>query len=199
MSSRPKEGASAARSGLTFEHRYSAAGDEGRAEFLSQELLLLREANAREGIEPPEIQDWMDQLAGAFELDGRYEEAIDLRTQLFEFAQKYAGVEHDATVAHEENLAHDLFWANRLDASIFHFERILAARQRHLGHRDPLTLGTQGYLAAVLVRDAQFERAITLEADLVDYFEMEFGSNDDRTIEAKRELATTIRWQKDQA
>jgi tetratricopeptide (TPR) repeat protein len=177
-----------------FEKRFaSVAAGEQRAFFL-REVALLEEAVAADGMQPLQIQVWMDELAHALESIGEMERAIGIRERLLAFSLEHVGDEDDATIGHMENLGKDLYRVESYHSAVGLLAHVLEVRRRTLGERDPLTVETQGDLATALVRDGQFERAIELNRDLLRYYEDNCGVHDQRTITAREQLDNAFKW-----
>ena len=93
-----------------------------------------------------------------------------------------------------ENLAHELYWVGQIEESIELFEHVWTIRSRDLGSRDELTLETQRFLSTALVGGHRFGRAIELDQDLVAYYSQVFGSKDERTMQAAKDLQVAKEW-----
>ena len=171
-----------------FEDRYLETPNVGRPALAKHQSLLLEEYIRREGMQSPQVQIAMDELAGGLERVDLVEQAVTIRREIVTFLRPLLGDEDVAVVGHMENLAHDLHWLEQYDEANVLLERVWEARCRALGARHPLTLETQRDLATSLTRAQQFDRAIALDRDLYSYFQEDNGDQDERTIDAKEQL-----------
>jgi hypothetical protein len=178
-----------------FQRRYASVAEADQTAFLQRELALLKDAIAADGLEPLQIQTWMDELAHVLESRNQMESAIDLRQQLLAFSLEHVSDEHVATIGHMENLAKDLYRVEQYHSAAELFSHVLEVRRRSLGELDPVTLETQSDLATTLVRDGQFQRAIELSQDLLLCSKQEFGLDDQRTVKAGELLENARKWE----
>lgn len=177
-----------------FARRYFETPEIARPTFAKHQVLLLSDYVQRYGMNPPDIQILMDEIAGGLEQVDNPREASDIRRQLLAFALEHVGDEDAATLGHMENLATDLYWMEQFDEANVLLEHVLEIRRRDLGARHPLTLDAQRYLATCLVRALHFEKGIELERDLHTYFREQYGDRDDRTIAAEKQLEVSHQW-----
>jgi tetratricopeptide (TPR) repeat protein len=111
--------------------------DPTRATLLGEDLV----ADCRRllGDDHPFTVGTRSNLARAYELAGRLDEAIALHERVLADCQRLLGDDHPDTVGTRSNLARAYQSAGRLDEAIALHERVLADCQRLLGEDDPRT------------------------------------------------------------
>lgn len=178
----------------SFIRRYSDTAELDRPAFLIREAAAVQVEIELGHISEIQVQTWMDELAGAFEETDLIDRAATIRTQLFEFSRNAVGEDHIATLAHMENLAHDLYWLGEFDESAALLDHVVQARCHSLGNTDPVTLESRRDLLTALVGANEFDRAKLVGEELVQHYTSQYGSDDPRTVKAKQNLDTVNLW-----
>jgi hypothetical protein len=177
-----------------FARRLSLVPEADRLDFLDREVLRLEQAINQDGMRPPDIQTWMDQVAAALEESEQLERAVRIRKQLLDFAMEHVGADNQATLGHMENLATDLYILACYGQSADLLQHVWEVRRRDLGERTALTLETQRELATALVRAGRYQVALELDRDQVAFYGEKFGTDDERTLDAQNQLDFALQW-----
>ena len=114
------------------------------------------------GPDHPDTLSARNNLPGAYEDVGRFDEAIELYERVLADRVRVLGPDHPDTLGTRNNLAFAYHSAGRFDEAIELFEWVLADRVRVLGPDHPDTLGTRNNLAFAYHSAGRFDEAIEL-------------------------------------
>jgi tetratricopeptide (TPR) repeat protein len=161
--------------------------DPARATLLGEDLV----ADCRRllGDDHPFTVGTRSNLARAYELAGRLDEAIALHERVLADCQRLLGDDHNHTVGTRSNLARANELAGRLDEAIALHERVLADCQRLHGDDHPDTVGTRSNLARAYQSAGRLDEAIALHERTLADCQRLLGVDDPRTETAHRNLA----------
>ena len=112
------------------------------------------------GPDHPDTLIARDNLAGAYEDVGRFDEAIDAWEELLLDCQRVLGADHPVTLTVRNNLASAYGSVGRFGEAIELFERVLAERKRLSGADHPDTLTVRNNLALVYKSVGRLAEAI---------------------------------------
>ena len=114
------------------------------------------------GPDHPDTLIARDNLAGAYEDVGRFDEAIELSERVLAEQERVLGPDHPKTLTVRNNLAGAYHSAGRFDEAIELLERVLVGSERVLGPDHPDTLMTRNNLAVAYRSVGRFDEAIEL-------------------------------------
>ena len=114
------------------------------------------------GPDHPDTLIARDNLAGAYEDVGRFDEAIELSERVLAEQERVLGPDHPKTLTVRNNLAGAYHSAGRCDEAIELLERVLVGSERVLGPDHPDTLMTRNNLAVAYRSVGRFDEAIEL-------------------------------------
>ena len=112
------------------------------------------------GPDHPDTLIARDDLAGAYEDVGRFDEAIELSERVLADQERVLGPDHPKTLTVRNNLASAYHSAGRFDEAIELLERVLVGCERVLGPDHPDTLMTRNNLAVAYRSVGRFDEAI---------------------------------------
>ena len=114
------------------------------------------------GPDHPDTLIARDNLAGAYEDVGRFDEAIELSERVLAEQERVLGPDHPKTLTVRNNLAGAYHSAGRFDEAIDAWEELLLDCQRVLGADHPVTLTVRNNLASAYGSVGRFGEAIEL-------------------------------------
>ena len=114
------------------------------------------------GPDHPDTLIARDNLAGAYEDVGRFDEAIELSERVLAEQERVLGPDHPKTLTVRNNLAGAYHSAGRFDEAIELLERVLVGSERVLDPDHPDTLMTRNNLAVAYRSVGRFDEAIEL-------------------------------------
>ena len=141
------------------------------------------------GPDHPDTLIARDNLAGAYEDVGRFDEAIELSERVLAEQERVLGPDHPKTLTVRNNLAGAYHSAGRFDEAIELFERVLADQERVLGPDHPKTLTTRGNLASAYQSAGRFDEAIELFERVLADQERVLGPDHPDTLGTRNNLA----------
>ena len=142
------------------------------------------------GPDHPDTLIARDNLAGAYEDVGRFDEAIELSERVLAEQERVLGPDHPKTLTTRGNLAGAYRSVGRFDEAIELFERVLADQERVLGPDHPDTLGTRNNLAVAYHSAGRFDEAIDAWEELLLDCQRVLGADHPVTLTVRNNLAS---------
>ena len=142
------------------------------------------------GPDHPDTLIARDNLAGAYEDVGRFDEAIELFERVLAEQERVLGPDHPKTLTVRNNLAGAYRSVGRFDEAIELFERVLADQERVLGPDHPDTLGTRNNLAVAYHSAGRFDEAIDAWEELLLDCQRVLGADHPVTLTVRNNLAS---------
>ena len=141
------------------------------------------------GPDHPDTLFSRNNLAYAYQLAGRLEEAIPRFEEVLADRTRALGPDHPDTLSARNNLAYAYESAGHLKEAIARFEEVLADRVRVLGDDHPHTLTSRGNLAGAYQAAGRLEQAIDLfEQNLAEALRV-LGPDHPHTLVSRNNLA----------
>ena len=141
------------------------------------------------GPDHPDTLIARDNLAGAYEDVGRFDEAIELSERVLAEQERVLGPDHPKTLTVRNNLAGAYHSAGRFDEAIELLERVLVGSERVLGPDHPDTLMTRNNLAVAYRSVGRFDEAIELLGRVLADQERVLGPDHPDTLGTRNNLA----------
>ena len=141
------------------------------------------------GPDHPDTLIARDNLAGAYEDVGRFDEAIELSERVLAEQERVLGPDHPKTLTVRNNLAGAYHSAGRFDEAIELLERVLVGSERVLDPDHPDTLGTRNNLAFAYQAAGRFDEAIELFERVLADQERVLGPDHPDTLGTRNNLA----------
>ena len=141
------------------------------------------------GPDHPDTLIARDDLAGAYEDVGRFDEAIELSERVLADQERVLGPDHPKTLTVRNNLASAYHSAGRFDEAIELLERVLVGCERVLGPDHPDTLMTRNNLAVAYRSVGRFDEAIELHERVLAEQERVLSPDHPDTLGARNNLA----------
>ncbi|QRV92254.1 kinesin light chain [Ceratobasidium sp. AG-Ba] len=133
----------------------------------------------------------MNELALAFQNQGKYQEAVALQEQLVEIRKRVSGHDRRETLIAMSNLASTYYDLGRYtDAQSLQLH-ILDTSKRVYGHEDPDTLFGMHKLAVTYKAQGRYDEAQALLVQVVDAWKRVKGDEHPSTLASMHELAST--------
>jgi tetratricopeptide (TPR) repeat protein len=164
---------------------FAQAIDYGKALVADSERVL--------GEAHPETQAFRNNLASAYQVAGRPEDAIPLLEHTLAHYERVVGETHPDTLTSRNNLAEAYRAAGRLADAIRLHERTLADRERVLGDRNPDTLASRNNLASAYRAAGRLDEAIPLYERTLADSERVLGEAHPETLAFRNNLAGAYR------
>ena len=142
------------------------------------------------GPDHPDTLSARNNLPGAYEDVGRFDEAIELYERVLADRVRVLGPDHPDTLGTRNNLAFAYHSAGRFDEAIELFEWVLADRVRVLGPDHPDTLGTRNNLAFAYHSAGRFDEAIELFEWVLADQERVLGPDHPKTLTVRNNLGS---------
>ena len=173
---------------------YHDAGRRDEALKLREEVLALSRKVL--GAEDPETIGAMTMLAISYQYTGRRDEALKMREEVLPLYRKVNGPKHPDTLGAMTNLAGSYANANRLPEAIKLQEEALALKRQFLPLNHPFFAAALGNLAGFYEKAGRKNEALELRGELrelsVEVSIKKFGPEDRKSLEAQRNLITTL-------
>ena len=141
------------------------------------------------GPDHPDTLIARDNLAGAYEDVGRFDEAIELLERVLVGSERVLGPDHPDTLMTRNNLAVAYRSVGRFDEAIELLGRVLAEQERVLDPDHPDTLGTRNNLAFAYQSAGRFDEAIELFERVLADQERVLGPDHPDTLGTRNNLA----------
>ena len=141
------------------------------------------------GPDHPDTLIARDNLAGAYEDVGRFDEAIELLERVLVGSERVLGPDHPDTLMTRNNLAVAYRSVGRFDEAIELLGRVLAEQERVLDPDHPDTLGTRNNLAFAYQSAGRFDEAIELFERVLADQERVLGPDHPDTLATRNNLA----------
>ncbi|QRV95649.1 kinesin light chain [Ceratobasidium sp. AG-Ba] len=155
------------------------------------ETMALTGARDRLGQENNETLRHMNNLAFAYQQQGRYQESVNLQEQVVEIRKRVSGHEHRETLIATQNLAITYYHLGRYtDAQSLH-QHILHTSTRVHGHDHPDTLLSMHDLAVTYQAQGRCGQAEALLLKVVDARKRVSGDEHPDTLTSMNVLAST--------
>ena len=145
------------------------------------------------GPDHPDTLIARDNLAGAYEDVGRFDEAIELLERVLVGSERVLGPDHPDTLMTRNNLAVAYRSVGRFDEAIELLGRVLAEQERVLDPDHPDTLGTRNNLAFAYQSAGRFDEAIELFERVLADQERVLGPDHPKTLTTRGNLAGAYR------
>ena len=142
------------------------------------------------GPDHPDTLTARNNLAVAYQVAGRLDEAISLHKQALAARERVQGPDHPDTLQSRNNLATAYRDADRLDEAIGLHEQALAAQERVQGPDHPDTLLSRNNLALAYRAAGRFDEAIGLHEQALAARERVQGPDHPDTLQSRNNLAT---------
>jgi tetratricopeptide (TPR) repeat protein len=194
-------------------YHLNALGDQARRAIVIGEPLVTDTERVL-GPEDPDTLAAQNNLANAYQMAGRIDEAIALHEQVVAGRERVLGPDHPDTVAARNNLAAAYRSAGRTEdgvdyeqsptdpdaivlpepapaglGTIARHEQVLADRERLLGPDDPDTLAARNNLAVAYQAAGRTDEAITLHEQALADRERVLGPDHPATLNSRSNLA----------
>ena len=141
------------------------------------------------GPDHPDTLIARDDLAGAYEDVGRFDEAIELSERVLADQERVLGPDHPKTLTVRNNLASAYRSVGRFDEAIELFERVLVGCERVLGPDHPDTLTVRNNLAFAYHSAGRFDEAIDAWEELLLDCQRVLGADHPVTLTVRNNLA----------
>ena len=142
------------------------------------------------GPDHPDTLIARDNLAGAYEDVGRFDEAIELLERVLVGSERVLGPDHPDTLMTRNNLAVAYRSVGRFDEAIELLGRVLAEQERVLDPDHPDTLGTRNNLAVAYHSAGRFDEAIDAWEELLLDCQRVLGADHPVTLTVRNNLAS---------
>ena len=141
------------------------------------------------GDDHPDTVGTRSNLARAYELGGRADEAVALHERVLADCQRLHGDDHSRTVGTRSNLARAYGLAGRLDEAVALHERVLADCQRLHGDDHSRTVGTRSNLARAYGLAGRLDEAVALHERVLADCQRLHGDDHPDTVGTRSNLA----------
>ncbi|KAJ5125244.1 hypothetical protein N7526_007421 [Penicillium atrosanguineum] len=160
--------------------------------------MALRSRNERASLQGEEHDQTLDStamLASAYQLDGRWKEAEQLKVQVMEFRKSKFGEGHLDTLASMANLALTFWNQGRWEEAEQLEAQVMETSKTKLGEDHPDTLRSIASLASTYWNQGRWEEAEQLEVRVMKISKTKLGEDHPDTLTSMGNLASTYRKQ----
>ncbi len=169
-------------------HTYGGLGIQSRAIEFHERALRIRERTL--GQASPDTLASLNNLAQAYQADGRFDLALPLCRDAVRLSESTLGQDHPETLASLSNLATALDGVGHQTEAIALMERVWTIRLKRLGrgHRD--TLSSANNLAMTYLEAGRIEESIPMLEEIVSIAVTNLGPSDPDTLSSMNNLAS---------
>ncbi|KAJ5977286.1 hypothetical protein N7501_000628 [Penicillium viridicatum] len=145
------------------------------------------------GLDSEQTLDSSEMLAGAYRLEGQWEEAEQLSLQVMETRKAKLGADHPSTLASMANLALTFWNQGRWEEAEQLEVQVMETSKTKLGADHPDTLTSMANLASTYRNQGRWEEAEQLDVQVMETSKTKLGADHPDTLTSMANLASTYR------